>query len=441
MGKNACQSDFRQHTGKDFQSQILLVAQSVCAALDDANFVVETLDEAERDLVFRIAVGSDPLPMTLDHFRELLVRLEALPLEAGFPVVEEAPRPTLALVAPQLAEGFLQDVGGMESLVGGQQGLQGLSAIERQVFVVAQQDILLALDVAPLFARQPGVLGLAHLVERIVEMAHDVKLVEQDGGLGRSFGGGIVERLPHIHDRQTDAACLLLAQPVVELVHAGFRTILAAEPDRSTPNQVAHHDAVGVPLANRNLVDADRLRTGRASPLQLRLHVLLVEFLDGLPVQMQFLGNILDGAAPAASPDEPGKPLRVERVVCKKVELLALHLAAISTEDSPDFQFQIDARVATGQIPYSSCRSVVPANVRPTALLADCFFERRTNVMTRAAESPKTPRTSSRGRKPANRYASRRRLYLRRVAIAESCQFPRHCQSAKTSLQQGIPAV
>ena len=169
MGKNACQSDFWQHAGEDFESQVLLVAQSIRATLDDANFVVETLDEAERDLVFWIAVGGDPIPMTLDHFRKLLVRLEALPLAAGFPVVEETSRPALARVAPQLTEGFLQDVGGIESLVGGQQGLQGLPAVEGQVLVVAQQDILLALDVAPLLARQPGVLGLAYLVERVVD--------------------------------------------------------------------------------------------------------------------------------------------------------------------------------------------------------------------------------------------------------------------------------
>jgi hypothetical protein len=62
------------------------------------------------------------------------------------------------------------------------------------------------------------------------------------------------------------------------------------------PNQVADHDAVGVPLANRYFVDTDRLRPRRARALQLRLHVLLVEFLDGAPVQIQFLGDILDGA-------------------------------------------------------------------------------------------------------------------------------------------------
>ena len=47
VGKSACHSDFWQHAGKNFQSQVLLVAQSVCATLDDANLVVESLDETE----------------------------------------------------------------------------------------------------------------------------------------------------------------------------------------------------------------------------------------------------------------------------------------------------------------------------------------------------------------------------------------------------------
>jgi len=47
----------------------------------DADLVVEALDKAERDLVLRFAVGGNPVPMAVNHLGELLVRLEALPLE------------------------------------------------------------------------------------------------------------------------------------------------------------------------------------------------------------------------------------------------------------------------------------------------------------------------------------------------------------------------
>jgi len=74
-------SDRRQHAAEDLEAQVLLVAEAVRPALDDAHLVVEPLDEAECDLVLDGAVGRDPVPVTLDHLRELLVRLEALPLE------------------------------------------------------------------------------------------------------------------------------------------------------------------------------------------------------------------------------------------------------------------------------------------------------------------------------------------------------------------------
>ena len=45
------------------------------------------------------------------------------------------------------------------------------------------------------------------------------------------------------------------------------------------------------------------------------------------------------------------------------------------------------------------------------------------------------------GRKPANQYASRRRLRLRKVAIAKSFQFPQQCQAAETRIQQGVQTI
>jgi hypothetical protein len=59
--------------------------------------------------------------MTINHFGELLVGLEALPFERGTPVLEEAPRSAFLLVTPQLSEGLLEQVGGVQSLVGPQQ--------------------------------------------------------------------------------------------------------------------------------------------------------------------------------------------------------------------------------------------------------------------------------------------------------------------------------
>ena len=85
--------------------------------------------------------------MTINHLREFLIRFQPLPLETRAPVVEEAPRPALAFVVPELPEGFLQQVGPVESLVGREQFPERLPAVQRQVLPARQQRVLLTLDV------------------------------------------------------------------------------------------------------------------------------------------------------------------------------------------------------------------------------------------------------------------------------------------------------
>jgi hypothetical protein len=104
-----------------FQLEIFLVAQAVGAALEDADFVVEALYEAERDFVFRLAIGGNAVPVTLDHRGELFIRFEALPTQLRFPVIEKLSRPSLGCVRPKLIELLAQDVRGVQPLVRRQQ--------------------------------------------------------------------------------------------------------------------------------------------------------------------------------------------------------------------------------------------------------------------------------------------------------------------------------
>src|ERR1700757_3219006 len=122
------------------------------------------------------------------------------------------------------------------------------------------------------------------------------------------------KRLPHVHHSQANSRALLLAKPGVELCHAGFRAVLAAEPDRPTPLKIADHDPIGMTLADRNLVDPDHPRTWRARAYELRLHVLHLQRLDGVPIKRQFLRNIRDRCLSAAAADKIGKALGVERI-------------------------------------------------------------------------------------------------------------------------------
>src|SRR5258708_15926232 len=106
-----------KHACENLEAEIFFVAQAVGASLEDSDFVVEAFDEAERDLVFGFAVGGDTVPVAINHVGEALVGSEALPFEAGSPVVEEAPRPALPPLVPEFAEDLLEDVGRVAALV------------------------------------------------------------------------------------------------------------------------------------------------------------------------------------------------------------------------------------------------------------------------------------------------------------------------------------
>jgi len=68
------------------------------------------------------------------------------------------------------------------------------------------------------------------------------------------------------------------------------------------------------------------------------------------------------------------------------------------------------AATTSGQIANPPRAPVAPAHLCSSTAAADCFFERRKRVMTRAFGSPKMPRIVGCGRKPSNAHASDSRL-------------------------------
>jgi hypothetical protein len=195
---------------------------------------------------------------------------------------------------------------------------------------------------------------------------------------------------------------LFRAEPGEELVQARLRAVLAAEPDRPPSLQVADHDAVTVPLADGDLVDADDPRRRAARPTELLPHVLLVQLLHGVPVEVQLLGDRLDGALPASPPDVEGEPPGVERVVRQPVQPFAFHAATPTAVDPPYRQVEVDAAIATGDVADTPRSLVVEGAVGAPAHAAARFFRRRRRVMTTAQRSPNSPRRSADGVKPGN---------------------------------------
>jgi len=217
----------------------------------------------------------------------------------------------------------------------------------------------------------------------------------------------------------------------VERGHTCLRPIRASKPDWPTAQKVAHDDAVGVSLADRNLVDADHLGRRRAGANQLRGHVLLFELFDCVPIKVELLGNILDRRLSAAAADKVGEPLGKMRVVRQEIEQLAFHFTARPAGNASHLEFEIDPRVPAGKIACATGRAVIPAAMLGSASATQRFFDRRLSLMMRALKSPNTPRTVPAGRKPGNLYAS----CSRRFRLGAAIQRPRPISSTTHTLE------
>src|SRR5579871_4714092 len=145
-------SQFWQHTGEDFESEVLLITETVGAPLKYADLVVDALDETERHLVLLVAVGLDAIPVVFDHRGELLERRQPLPAEGVPPLLEETPRPPGRLVVPQLVERFLEQVGLVQAFVGLEQQLERLTPVGLEIPPMGQERVTLPFDQASVFA-------------------------------------------------------------------------------------------------------------------------------------------------------------------------------------------------------------------------------------------------------------------------------------------------
>src|SRR5260221_134221 len=107
--------------------------------------------------------------MRLDHPCKFVEGLQTLPAQRCFPLVEEPPCPSGAPVVPELIERLLEQVGLVQAAIGLEQQLQRLLPFEGKVLPMRQQRVLLPFDKAAILARQPSVLALANLVERLAQ--------------------------------------------------------------------------------------------------------------------------------------------------------------------------------------------------------------------------------------------------------------------------------
>lgn len=211
-------------------------------------------------------------------------------------------------------------------------------------------------------------------------MTQDVELVEDDLRL-RGMSG--LER------RVASRRAGIGAEPGIEGIHAGFGAVGAAEPDgpaAESRRAGTHDNSIGMPRPDREFVAADDLGAGMACPVELLLHVRLVEIFDGVPVEMKVLGSVLDGGdtTVASRFHRDREALGVTRVVGKPVELFAFHGLAVATADAPNVDLQVDAPAAAIEVAYPASRLIVEGAMTGAAQAAACFFRRRFRAMTTA---------------------------------------------------------
>jgi hypothetical protein len=128
------------------------------------------------------------------------------------------------------------------------------------------------------------------------------------------------------------------------------------------------------------------------------------------------------------------------RIVRQKVQPFAFHAAATPARDAPHLELQNNPKTGTRQVANLPHPPVVPARLDPAATAADRFFERRSRLTIRTFGSPKTPRTVSFARKPANEYPSdRRRRRVAVLAIPHHARFQHPSKCQKTNIRMPFP--
>ena len=131
-----------------------------------------------------------------------------------------------------------------------------------------------------------------------------------------------------------------------------------------------------LPTQHRSPLVEDTVDPGGriASPTELFLHVLLVQVLDGLPIEEEFLGHVLDGSLAAASTDKEGETFGVEGIVGEPFEAFGLHGSELPTQDPSQGIGGVDLLVSTGEVADTTRPLVVEGPMHQAADVADRFF-------------------------------------------------------------------
>lgn len=126
----------------------------------------------------------------------------------------------------------------------------------------------------------------------------------------------------------------------------------------------------------------------RRSPPQLLAHVELVEFLDSVPIEVEFLSHGFHGCVVAAAPNHEDEPLGVVGKLRQPIEALGLDLATAPTKHAANLQREVNMHVAATEVANPTRVLIVESGMHLSALATDCFFRRRRKGRTMLLGSP-----------------------------------------------------
>lgn len=308
-----------------------------------------------------MTVTDDTLPMTLDQFGELLVRLQTAPLELCLPIIEELPSPGGILVIPKLPERFFEHVGFAQAFIGFEQERQRASSVQIEIGFMRQKCIALPFDEALILAGDPCVFLTPDLVEGIRQVFQDVELVEDDFGLGSVARERVSERFPHVHDCQAQGTVPLGPHSVEEAIHIFFATAkLLAHPDWPLLVKVGDYDGVLMTFLDRYFINADSPQTFRRNMLGPEIpHVADIHAPDLVPTEPMKFGGLLDGHCPAEPADDLLEALGKTPRFGQPSQGFLLHTNAFPAVHSAILEFQVNPDAPGIDVAHLMCPAVV----------------------------------------------------------------------------------
>src|SRR2546422_4254452 len=257
---------------------------------DRFHVVVHGLEGTVRDTEGR--PGQDAIDVLTNHPGESLERLESAVRRPPEPLGEVGERPPLPLVVPESLEGFLEVVGTDDGLILLAERRQPCPLLPAEVPGILQPEPASLLEGDPFFAPELSP-GLApHLVHRLAQMLDDVKPIEDDQGLRKVLLNGIRIHGPHVAADDLDRPSPAGAQPRKELPH-GLGIPVLTGPHQASSFQVVDKGQIPLPLASRDLVDAEHSKRFPGAMFAAPLHSPLDHGRHRLPVHAEVFGGLL----------------------------------------------------------------------------------------------------------------------------------------------------